>query len=76
MRSGSAAQRFVQQLHPMAHWQAAATLQVGDAANVGTQNTLGLQCIQVAQFAVAQLLGQVGVEHTVGARRTAAQVRF
>ena len=60
----------------MPHWQAAAALQVGDTADVGAEHALGLQRIQVAQFAVAQLLGQIRVEHAVGARRAAAKVRL
>ena len=58
----------------MPHRQAAAALQVGDAADVGADHALRLQCVQVVQLAVAQLLGQIRVEHAVGAGRAAAQM--
>ena len=38
----------------MAHRRIGAALQVGDAANIGAANALGLQCLQVAELAVAQ----------------------
>ena len=53
----------------MPHGQTAAALQVGDAADVGADHALRLQRVQVAQLAVAQLLGQVWVEHAVSARQ-------
>ena len=74
MYSDSAAQRPIHQRHPMPHRQAAAALQMGDAADVGADDALGLQRVQVAQLAVAQLFGQLWVEHAVGAGRAAAQV--
>ena len=60
--------RRVHQLHPMPHRQAAAALQVGDAADVGAEHALGFQRDKVSELAVAQLLGQLGVEHAVSAR--------
>ena len=68
MGSSHGQQRLIHQLHPMPHRQAAAALQVGDAADVGADDALRFQRIQVAQLAVAQLLGQIGVEHAVSAR--------
>jgi hypothetical protein len=61
-------QRLIEQFHPMPHGGAAATLQVRDAADVGAQDALGLERLQVAQLAVAQLLGELGLKHAVGAR--------
>ena len=61
-------QSLVDQLHPMPHGQATAALQVGDATDVGAEDTLRAQGVQVAEFAVSQLFGQRGVEHAVSAR--------
>ena len=58
----------------MPHRHIGTALQVGDAADVGAQNGFGLERIEVAQLAVTQGVTDVGVEHAVGACRTAAQV--
>ena len=64
----------------MPHWRGRAALQVGDAADVGRHDHLGARrakgLAQVAELAVAQLVGQLGVQHRVGAGRATAQVRL
>lgn len=69
-------QCLVQQLDPVAHRRGRAALQVGDAADVGAGDHGGLQFVQMAELAVAQLVRQLGVEHGIGAGRAAAQVRL
>jgi hypothetical protein len=51
-------------------------LQVLDAADVGRDDRLRLQRAQVPQLAIAQRVRDVGLQHRIGARRAAAQVRF
>ena len=64
----------------MPHWRGRAALQVGDAADVGRHDHLGggraKGLAQVTELAVAQLVGQLGVQHRVGTGRATAQVRL
>ena len=64
----------------MPYRRARAALQVGDAADVGRKDhvrrLLAEGFVQHAQFAIAQLVRQFGVQHRIRARRAAAQVRF
>ena len=56
----------------MLHRRCCAALQVRDAADVGADDDLGMHLREVAELAVAQLVGDVGVEHGIGAGRAAA----
>ena len=60
----------------MLHRHIGAALQMGDAADVGAGDDVGLELAQVAELAVAQVGGQAGVEPRLGAGRAAAQMRF
>jgi hypothetical protein len=56
-------QRVVQHLHPMPHGRGGAALQMRNAANVGRDDLLGLRVLQVAELAVTQLVGNLGVQY-------------
>ena len=76
MSGGSGLQRVIEHLHPVPHGRVGAALQMGDAADIGADDGLGFDLPQVAEFAVAQLVCKIRVEHAVGARGAAAQVRL
>src|SRR6218665_1470180 len=69
LRSG--VQRLVERLDPMPDWQPGAALQVRDATDVGRQDGVrgwrAKSLAQGEQFALAQLLRQLRLEHRVGA---------
>ena len=56
-------QRVVQHLHPMLHRGGGAALQVLNAADVGRDDDLRLAGLQMAELALAQLLGQHRLQH-------------
>ena len=58
----------------MPHWRFRAALQMRDAANVRRDDLRGRSGLQIAEFTVAQLRGELRLQNAVGARRAAAKV--
>jgi len=63
-RTSSRAQRLIQHFHPVPHGRGGTALQVGDAADVGRNNDLAAQFTQMSEFAVAQFVSHLGMQHT------------
>ena len=74
--TGHVTQNPIQHLNPVFHGCAGTALQMRDAANVGADDDLEVHLLQIVELAVTQLVGNVGVEHRVGAGRATVQVRL
>src|SRR5690606_35075790 len=61
---------------PMAHGGSVGRAQMGLAADIGSDDSIGFAGFQRVQFIVAQLLGQYRLGNRVAAGRAAAQMRI
>ena len=56
-------QGLIQHFYPMPYWCGRTALQMRDAADVGGHNDFGFHLAQVAELAVAQLVGDFGLQN-------------
>ena len=70
----SSCQSRIQHLNPMPHRRFRTTLQMCNTPNIRRDDLRGRSGLQIAEFTVAQLRGELRLQNAVGARRAAAKV--